>query len=212
MAELLVFDLDGTLIDSRLDLANAVNYMRQSMNLEPIDNTRVVRMIGNGINSLVRRAIADADVDFETALQRMKRFYADNLLESTSLYPGVAAGLAELKQKGLTLAIVTNKNADVTRVILKALDIEQYFSAIIGGDGEYPLKPEPDALIALQKQFNAPASGCWMIGDHYTDMEAGRRAGFRRIFLTYGFGETREETPDYTVDKFSEIAHVIRGF
>lgn len=212
MAELIVFDLDGTLIDSRLDLVNAVNYMRQSMNLEPLDGERVVRMIGNGINSLVRRAVADADVDFDTALQRMKRFYADNLLESTRLYPGVAAGLAELKQKGLTLAVVTNKNGDVTRKILEALNVEQYFSAIIGGDGEYPLKPAPDALLALQKRFNVPVSGCWMIGDHYTDMEAGRLAGFRRIFLSYGFGETRDETPDYTVDKFSEIANVIRGF
>ena len=90
--------------------------------------------------------------------------------------------------------------------------MEQYFSAIIGGDGEYPLKPAPDALLALQKRFNVPVSGCWMIGDHYTDMEAGRLAGFRRIFLSYGFGETRDETPDYTVDKFSEIANVIRGF
>ena len=89
MASLIAFDLDGTLIDSRRDLAGAVNYMRQSMNLEPLDHERIIRMVGNGINSLVRRAVADADVDFDTALRRMKRFYADHLLESTTLYDGV---------------------------------------------------------------------------------------------------------------------------
>ena len=107
MAELIVFDLDGTLIDSRHDLAGAVNYMRQSMNLAPMDHERIIRMVGNGINSLVRRAVADADVDFETALRRMKRFYADHLLESTALYDGVASGLAELQKTVPHLAVVT---------------------------------------------------------------------------------------------------------
>lgn len=212
MAELLVFDLDGTLIDSRLDLANAVNYMRQSMNLEPLDTERIVRMVGNGLNSLIRRAIADADVDFETALQRMKRFYADHLLVCTCLYPGVAATLAELKQRNLKLAVVTNKATDSARTILKGLGVIDCFSDIIGGDDMYPLKPAPDALIALQKKYNASLNGCWMIGDHYTDLEAGRLAGFRRIFLTGGMGVTGDETPDYSIDKFSEISDLIRGF
>lgn len=212
MAELLIFDLDGTLIDSRLDLVNAVNYMRQTMNLEPLDGERVVRMIGNGINSLIRRAVADADVDFETALQRMTRFYADHLLESTRLYPGVSATLAELKQNGIKLAVVTNKASDAARTILEGLGVAGYFSDIIGGDDQYPLKPAPDALLALQKKYNASTAGCWMIGDHYTDMEAGRLAGFRRIFLTYGIGVTGEETPDYSVDTFNAIPDVIRGF
>lgn len=212
MAKLLVFDLDGTLIDSRQDLAAAVNFMRQSMGLEPLDRARVVSMIGNGVNSLVRRAVADADVDFDTALKRMKRFYADNLLASTVLYPGVEEGLNVLKNMSLKLAVVTNKPAAATLKILEALGVAKYFSDIIGGDGEYPLKPAPDALIALQKKYNLSASDCWMIGDHYTDLEAGRHAGFRRIQVTYGFGEAREETPDYTVDSFSEIADLIRGF
>ncbi|MBR7106792.1 MAG: HAD-IA family hydrolase [Lentisphaeria bacterium] len=212
MAKLLIFDLDGTLIDSRRDLAAAVNFMRQSMGLEPLDCARVVTMIGNGINSLVRRAVADADVDFETALKRMKRFYADNLLASTVLYPGVDEGLNVLKNMSLKLAVVTNKPAAATLKILEALGVGKYFSDIIGGDGEYPLKPAPDALLALQKKYNFSAGDCWMIGDHYTDLEAGRLAGFRRILVTYGFGDAKGETPDYTVDNFCEIADLIRGF
>ena len=212
MAELLVFDLDGTLIDSRRDLAGAVNYMRQSMNLEPLDQERIIRMVGNGINSLVRRAVADADVDFDTALKRMKRFYADHLLESTCLYEGVASGLAELQKSVPHLAVVTNKPAAATLKILEGLGVAKYFSDIIGGDDEFPLKPAPDALIALQKKYNASASGCWMIGDNYTDLEAGRRAGFRTIFMNNGMGQKKEETPEFEAADFAEFSAIIMGF
>ena len=133
MAKLLIFDLDGTLIDSRRDLVTAVNFMRQSMGLEPHDGAKVVTMIGNGLNSLVRRAVADADVDFDTALSRMKRFYAENLLSSTVLYPGVDTGLERLKNMSLKLAVVTNKHAQPATKILEALGVAKYFSDI------YPL-------------------------------------------------------------------------
>lgn len=212
MAKLLIFDLDGTLIDSRQDMVTAVNFMRQSMGLEPFDGAKIVTMIGNGINSLVRRAVADADVDFETALKRMKRFYSENLLESTVLYPGVDTGLERLKNMSLKLAVITNKPTHSAVKILEALGVAKYFSDIIGGDSEYPLKPAPDALTALQKKYGFSAENCWMIGDHYTDLEAGRLAGFRRILVTYGFGDSQDETPDYSVDEFGEIADLIRGF
>ena len=212
MAELLIFDLDGTLIDSRRDLAGAVNYMRQSMGLEPLECERVVRFIGNGLNSLIRRSIADADVDFDTAVTRMKKFYADHLVESTTLYAGVADTLRQLKEKNLKLAVVTNKPGQAAEKILEELGISVYFSDIIGGDGQFPLKPEPDALLALQKKYQAKPEGCWMIGDHYTDLEAGRRAGFRRIMANYGFGEAREERPDYSIEHFPEIIDLLRGF
>ena len=212
MAKLLIFDLDGTLIDSRRDLVAAVNYMRQSMELEPLDGERVVKMIGNGVNSLVQRAVADADVDFDTALKRMKRFYAENLVASTVLYPGVSAGLKILQELGLKLAVVTNKPVASAVKILEALGVAGYFTDIIGGDSDYPLKPAPDALCALQKKYDLSKNDCWMIGDHYTDLEAGRLAGFRRILVSYGFGNAQDETPDYTVDSFLEIADIIRGF
>jgi len=86
MPGLVVFDLDGTLIDSRMDLAGAVNYMRASMGLEPLKNDIIVSFIGGGVVNLVRRSIADADVDFDTALHRMKSFYADHLVDTTILY------------------------------------------------------------------------------------------------------------------------------
>ena len=212
MVKLIVFDLDGTLIDSRRDLAGAVNYMRGSMGLEPLSAERVVSFVGNGVANLVRRAVADADVDFDEALRRMKRYYADHLVDSTCLYPGVSAGLKELKGAGITLAVLSNKPTAASRKILEQLGVAPLFAEIIGGDGSFPLKPEPDALRALQAKFGFELASCWMFGDHYTDLEAARRAGFRRALARYGFGDPREEKFDFEVDSFGEFVIAVKGF
>lgn len=212
MVKLIVFDLDGTLIDSRRDLAGAVNYMRGSMGLEPLSAERVVSFVGNGVANLVRRAVADADVDFDEALRRMKRYYADHLVDSTCLYPGVSAGLKELKGAGITLAVLSNKPTAASRKILEQLGVAPLFAEIIGGDASFPLKPEPDALRALQAKYGFDPGSCWMFGDHYTDLEAARRAGFRRALARYGFGDPHEEKFDFEVDSFSEFVMAVRGF
>ena len=212
MVKLIVFDLDGTLIDSRLDLAGAVNHMRGTMGLEPLTADRVIPFVGNGVPNLVRRAIADAEVDFDEALRRMKRYYADHLVDTTCLYPGVSAGLKELKESGITLAVLSNKPTAASAKILDRLGVAGFFSDIIGGDGNYPLKPEPDALLALQAKYGFDASSCWMFGDHYTDLEAARRAGFRRALARYGFGDPREEKFDFEVDSFGEFVIAVKGF
>lgn len=212
MVKLIVFELDGTLIDSRHDLAGAVNYMRGSMGLEPLSAERVVSFVGNGIINLVRRSVADAEVDFDEALRRMKRYYADHLVDTTCLYPGVSAGLKELKESGITLAVLSNKPTAASAKILDRLSVAGFFSDIIGGDGNYPLKPEPDALLALQAKYGFDASSCWMFGDHYTDLEAARRAGFRRALARYGFGDPREEKFDFEVDSFGEFVIAVKGF
>lgn len=212
MVKLIVFDLDGTLIDSRRDLAGAVNHMRGSMGLEPISTERIVTFVGNGVANLVRRSVADADVDFDEALRRMKRYYAEHLVETTSLYPGVASGLAELGRAGITLAVLSNKPTDASCRILKELGVGDRFAEIIGGDGDFPLKPEPDALLALMWKFDCRPEQCWMFGDHYTDLEAARRAGCRRALARYGFGDPKSETFDFEVGSFPEFVMAVKGF
>ena len=157
MVQLIAFDMDGTLIDSRLDLAGAVNYMRGTMGLEPLGTERIVTFVGNGIGNLVQRSIADSEVDFEEALRRMKRFYSDHLVDTTRLYPGVATGLRELKAAGIVLAVVSNKPTPACRTILEKLEVADCFEEVIGGDSDYPLKPEPDALLFLRRNRSRAA-------------------------------------------------------
>ncbi len=205
MVKLIVFDLDGTLIDSRMDLAGAVNHMRGSMGLEPLTAERIVSFVGNGVGNLVRRAIADSDIDFEEALRRMKAYYAVHLVDTTTLYPGVRDGLRQLAERGITLTVLSNKPQAASTEILRKLNVAEYFAEIVGGDSAYPLKPAPDALVALRERFAATDAECWMVGDHYTDLEAGRRAGFHRALVGWGFGDARGEEPEIRVATFAEL-------
>ncbi len=209
MVRLIAFDMDGTLIDSRLDIAGAVNYMRGTMGLEPLSVERVVSFVGNGVSKLVRRAIADAEVDFDEALRRMRNYYSEHLVVSTALYPGVKDGVIALHQRGIKLAVVTNKPSRSADFILKKFSIDPFFGDVSGGDSDYPLKPEPDALNAICKKYQFQPSECWMVGDHYVDLEAGRRAGFKRALARYGFGDPHDEVPDLEVNTFDEFVKAI---
>ena len=165
--------------------------------------------IGDGIRKLVEKALDGGGYDLEQAVARMKAFYGEHLTDHTRTYPGVDAALTQLRANGVILALVSNKDSRESRTILDRNGALEYFSDLIGGDSGFALKPAPDALSSLQKKYAVSPVDCWMVGDHFTDMKAGRLAGFRRIFCTYGFGEPRGETPDFTVDSFPEIAETI---
>ena len=211
MTKLAVFDLDGTLVDSRQDLAIAMNCMRESFGLPPVSLDAATTFIGGGIKNLVQKATADAksEIDQSLALERMKNFYTEHLVDTTRLFENVAEVLHALHKQNFILAIVSNKDSKETTSIIKHLGIYELFSDIIGGDSQFPLKPEPDSLLYLAKKYSLSPKNCWMIGDHYTDLESGRRAGFKRIFCTYGFGEQRGENPDYTADSFAQTADIL---
>lgn len=207
-----LFDLDGTLIDSRLDLAAAVNFMRTGFQMEPLAAERVVKFVGNGIEMLVRRAVADSSVDVAEAIRRVRKFYGDHLVDTTALYPGVTAGLARLQAAGIPLGVITNKPECAATRILETLHVCRYFTKIIGGDGAFPLKPEPDALLHLADEFGTPPARTLMVGDHYTDLEAARRAGCPAIFAEWGFGEIREETPAMRAPDFDRMTELVLAF
>ena len=202
--DLMIFDLDGTLIDSMRDLAVAINFMRSQYGLPEVSVDTAKTFVGNGAKTLVRRALGDErEADFDAALRCYREYYAAHQLVYTRLYPGVAEGLAELRRSGVVLAVATNKPSSNALAILDGLGVKELLAEVCGGDSGLPLKPEPDVLLHLKKRFNARV--CWMAGDHYTDLEAGRRAGFFRVLARYGFGQPREETPDMCVDSFAEL-------
>jgi phosphoglycolate phosphatase len=203
--KLLVFDLDGTLIDSRSDLAAAVNTVRAEQGLDLLTVKQVKSFIGNGISKLIERSFADATVDLSVVLERYRTVYYSQSTVHTILYPGVKAGLEQLQKAGMVSTVLTNKPGEISRSILEALGLLSFFKTVIGAEDGYALKPSSEGLRALMKAHKVDADSCWMIGDHHTDLVAGMDADVRTAFVSYGFGHTDDLKPTKHFASFSEV-------
>jgi phosphoglycolate phosphatase len=200
-----IFDLDGTLIDSRQDLTDAVNWMRAQFKLPPLKLAQVVEYIGNGAGMLAERSLKGSGVAVEKGLPLLKKYYHDHLVDNTVLYAGVADGLITLLNAGIKLAVITNKPHLQALEVLRKLNIYDSFEMVIGGDSGFPLKPSPEPLLHFVGKCGCVPDSSWMCGDHYTDLEAARRAGMKRCFAAYGFGNPKDEHCEYSVSTFSEF-------
>lgn len=204
-----VFDLDGTLIDSREDLAAAVNMTRREFGLSPLPLDRVTSYVGDGMRKLMQRALADASVDIDEAVKAMKRNYGENLVAATTLYPGVFDGVGTLLESGWSLAVVSNKPTEFCRTILRRFDLEDAFTEIIGGGSAFPLKPDPSSLHHILKVTGSAASKSWVMGDNHTDLEAGSRAGMKRCYAAFGFGDPQDKPFDFKAASFQDFVAVL---
>ena len=202
---LLLCDLDGTLIDSREDLATGVNLMRADYGLEPLSLESVTGFVGNGARKLVERSLPGSVKNIEEAMHKFKKYYRENMFVKTRLYPGVEEGLRLLHGKEWKLALSSNKPSGKCEDILKHIGIDFYFDMILGASENYPLKPDPASILIAMKQTGANKSATWIIGDNHTDLEAGRRAGIKRCYAKYGFGHVGSEEYDMAVDSFMEF-------
>ncbi|MEN8253939.1 MAG: HAD-IA family hydrolase [Verrucomicrobiota bacterium] len=203
--QLLVFDLDGTLIDSRADLAAGINHMRKHYGLEPLSLATVSGYIGNGVRLLVERSLQGAEVDLEEALQINKDYYCSHLTIHTTLYDGVAEGIPRLAAAGHKLALLTNKPGDPSREILKHFGLDGYFDSILGGGDIGKLKPEPDGVFQCMETAAMESPSVWMVGDHYTDLAVAENAGVKSAFVRYGFGEERGHVASAYFASFAEL-------
>jgi phosphoglycolate phosphatase len=193
---LLMFDLDGTLIDSRHDLATAVNLTRRDYGLPPLPVERVAGYVGDGIEKLVERSLAGTAADLREATRRCAAHYGAHLHDRTVLYPGVARGLERLRGAGYRIALISNKPAAACRAILKHFGIAPFFDCVLGAGDTAHLKPDPDPLLEAIRRMEARPGTAWMVGDHRTDLEAARRAGVSSVWLACGIGERGAESPD----------------
>jgi phosphoglycolate phosphatase len=186
---LLVFDLDGTLIDSRRDLAESANLLIEYYGGRPLDEAEVGRMVGDGAAVLVRRALDAAGIQPSPidAVSRFVTFYAQRLVKHTLPYPGMLAALAELRSRG-PLAVLTNKPTAPTRRILDELGMTSFFGYILGGDGSLPRKPAPEGLRHLARLHGVLPDATVLIGDSIIDWETAGRAGTAICLARYGFG------------------------
>lgn len=203
--QLLIFDLDGTLADTRADLATGINLMRAHYGLPPVSMEIVESYIGDGVRKLVERSLQGADVNVDEALALNRKFYAEHMLGETALYPGVAEGLEKLSGAGHALAVLSNKPGDPSRVILNHLGVDGLFFRIIGGGDVPNLKPAPDGIIALMEESGVLPENTWMLGDHHTDLEVAHNAGVKSGFVTYGIGHPGEFSADQVWNGFAEL-------
>lgn len=186
---LVVFDLDGTLVDSRRDLAESANAVLQEFGCAPQPEQAVGRMVGEGAAALVARAFAAAGCPQPPeALSRFLAVYNSRLLKFTRPYPGVAELLANLQPR-VTLAVLTNKPLAATRVILDELGLARYFlTRVVGGDGPFPRKPDPAGLLHLIADAGVSPDRAVLVGDSIVDWRTARAAGAHACMARYGFG------------------------
>jgi phosphoglycolate phosphatase len=187
---LIVFDLDGTLIDSARDIADATNAVIEEFGGQPLPLTEIVAMVGDGAAVLVRRALAAAQLDAvpEDALRRFLVQYDQRLTNHTRPYEGMAAVLAMLRAAGHSLAVLTNKPQHATIKILERLDLAAAFSDVVGGDTAAGRKPNPMGLQQIMARANVTAEATVLVGDSPVDLRTTRRAGTRVCLARYGFG------------------------
>lgn len=186
---LVVFDLDGTLVDSQRDLAESANELLSVYGASPIAHEAIVRMVGEGARVLVERVLAASGlaVPLDEALERFLTIYDRRLVDHTGCYPGIVHALEQLAPT-VPLAVLTNKPLAPSRRILAHLGIDSYFIDVIGGDGPYGRKPAPEGLLALARLAASPIESVLMVGDSAVDWETARRAGAQMCVARYGFG------------------------
>jgi phosphoglycolate phosphatase len=191
---LAVFDLDGTLVDSHRDLADATNALLVDLGAEPLPVDAITRMVGDGAAVLVRRALTAAGLDPEwpDALAGFLVRYDERLLVHTRPYAGIPETLAAL-QPSAALAVLTNKPTRATTTILEGLGLAPYFERVIGGDTAFGRKPDPAGLRHLMEAAGVMPDATVLIGDSPVDRETARRAGSHICLARYGFGYTFSE-------------------
>jgi len=203
-----LFDLDGTLIDSKLDLVNSVNFMLRQMQREVLPLATVASYIGHGAPRLVADALGPdaAESDRKRGLEIFLTHYSEHSLDATRAYPGVVEGLEALQDR--PMAVLTNKPAKMGIDILEALGLRKYFRAVYGGDSFEKKKPDPAGALAILKALGAQPQEATMVGDSGVDIQTARNAGMFAIAVNYGFGQhDRQAQPaDLYIDSLQEIA------
>lgn len=208
---LVILDLDGTLIDSLDDLTDAANHMRRAFDLALLSVPDVRNLVGEGARRLVERALPDLSPDEQDrGLQIFLRYNYEHIADKTFFYPGVRESLKKMSASGFILAVASNKSESHCREILRLLQSENLFAAILGADSVAERKPSPEPLFFLMQKFGCTVPETVMVGDSINDMKAGKAAGVFTIGCSYGYG-AREELglADCIVSSFPELLHIL---
>ena len=211
MHKLIVFDLDGTLIDSIPDLTDAVNHMRSSFSLSELSQEEVASLVGEGAKRLVEDALPGFNQeDQQKGLDCFLEYNFKHIIDKTRLYPEVTKTLKTLKDRGYILTVASNKSEFHCKEILRLLKADHYFSAILGAESASERKPSPAPIFHLMQQFKALNSETVMVGDSINDIKAGKSAGVLTIGCEYGYGSNDElKEADGTISSFEQIVALL---
>jgi len=216
--EMILIDVDGTLVDSVPDLAYCVDEMLRQLGLPERGESAVRHWVGNGVERLVKRALLnrlEGEPDqslYEKAFPIFRELYAQNTSKRSHLYAGVQEGLEYMKQSGYRLGCVTNKAGEFTLPILRDLGVQDYFELVICGDDTARKKPDPLPLLTAAQRMSVKPQNSLMLGDSQSDVKAARAAGFQIICMSYGYNhgeDIRSFDPDAVIDSFTELEQFI---
>ena len=212
-ARALVFDLDGTLIDSKMDLVNSVNATLREMKRKALPTDLVASYVGSGAPVLIQRALGGnpSEEELQRALAFFLLHYEENKLDQTRLYPGVEKTLAELKS--LPMSVLTNKPVKISVKILEGLGVARYFRAIYGGNSFETKKPDAMGARYALSELNVAPGEAAMVGDSDVDVQTARNAGMRSVIVNFGFGvnDRAAHPADVYVNRFEELLGIVDG-
>ncbi|MFB3923767.1 MAG: HAD family hydrolase [Terriglobia bacterium] len=211
--QLLIFDLDGTLIDSKLDLALGVNAMRVQRGLAPLDSDVIGTYVGHGVANLVRRSLGEgaSEAEVEACVEAFIEHYRAHMLDNTVPYPGVIEALEALR--GRSLAVLSNKPVVFSREILAGLNMARFFAFVYGGNSFDRKKPDPAGVRKLMADLHSGPQQTLIIGDSDTDVLTGRNAGVWTCGVTYGFGAPTlaKAPPDLMIDDLRRLPALLKS-
>ncbi len=213
----LIFDLDGTIVHSAPDLANAVNHVLVPLGKEPLSVAEAQSMIGNGMPKLLERGFAARDVDvpeaeFQQHFEVFRDFYTANSCVDTHTYPGAVEMLDEVRAAGYLTGICTNKLETVTNVILEDMDLAHLFDGVVGAEPPRPRKPAADPVYLAIERAGGTRDNAIMIGDSPADIGAGKAAGLPTIAVSYGYTNVppAELGADILIDRLDQVMDAVR--
>ncbi|KAF0145527.1 MAG: phosphoglycolate phosphatase [Nitrospirae bacterium] len=209
-SELIIFDLDGTLVDSSTDITNALNYAIKPYGLKPLTIKDTVKMVGEGLTKLVEKIVGNNTGIKNEVLDRFIAYYTEHLTDFTKPYPGIIETLEKLK--GFKKAVISNKREALSKKLLKDLGLLRFFDIVLGSDSVHEKKPSPVPVRKVLELLKIAPGKALIVGDSNFDIQAGKSAGIITVAVTYGFRNRESlKDADFIIDDIKQLTGLIGG-
>ena len=200
-----IFDIDGTLVDTSGDITASVNAVRIVLGRTPIGSHEAMRHIGAGVDGLLLAAVCEHPDQLAFARQQYLAHQADHLHDQSTLYPSVVEGLEQFAARGIQLSVVSNKADRLLAPLLRHFNIVQHFTHILGEESQPSKKPAPDGLLVILREQGIDPAQALMVGDSWQDIAAGKDAGCGTVWCRYGFGSADGYKADFIAEVFADV-------